>query len=64
MGAPNKGQTYKRLSINLTRELDQAAINLRMTEKYCRCSYVELIRILMTEGARALGVYPDSGGKS
>lgn len=65
MGARNQGKTYKRLSMNLTRELDQAVIELRKQEKYARCSYLELIRVLMAEGARCLGVYPSaSGGKS
>lgn len=54
MGAKNKNQTFKRLSINLTPELDRVVLDLRKTEEYCRCSYVEIIRILMTEGAKAL----------
>ncbi len=58
MSAPNKGQTFKRLSINLTEELDRSVLELRKREEYVRCSYVELIRILMTEGAKVLGVYP------
>ncbi len=58
-------KTYKRLSINLTEELDRAVLDMRKREEYVRCSYVEIIRVLMTEGAKALGVYhPNSDGKS
>jgi len=58
-------KTYKRLSINLTEELDRAVLDLRKQEEYVRCSYVEIIRVLMTEGAKALGVYhPHSDEKS
>lgn len=46
--------TFKRLSINLPPELDRAVLNLRMTEEFCRCSYVEIIRVMMTEGAKVL----------
>ena len=54
MSATNKNQTFKRLSINLSPELDRAVIDLRKTEEYCRCSYAEIIRVLMAEGAKAL----------
>lgn len=65
MGAPNKGQGYKRLSISLTEELDRCVLEMRKQEEYVRCSYVEIIRVLMTEGAKVLGVLPQSnGGKS
>lgn len=51
-------KTFKRMSINLTQELDRAVLDLRKTEEYCRCSYVEIIRVLMTAGAKAMAVYP------
>ena len=62
MGAPNRGLQHKRMSIGLTEELDRAIIELRKTEKYCRCSYVECIRVLMEEGARAIAARRQSGG--
>ena len=54
MGMQNEKRTFKRLSINLTPELDRAVLDLRKTEEYCRCSYVEIVRVLMTEGAKAM----------
>lgn len=58
-------KTFKRLSINLTEELDRCVLDLRKREEYVRCSYVEIIRVLMSEGAKALGVYhPNSDEKS
>jgi len=52
------------MSINLPQELDRVVLDLRKTEEYCRCSYVEIIRILMTEGAKALAEHrQDSGVK-
>ena len=58
-------KTYKRLSINLTEELDHYVLELRRREEYVRCSYVEIIRVLMEEGAKSLGVHRQSnGGKS
>lgn len=47
-------KNYKRLSISLPPELDRAVLDLRKTEEYCRCSYVEIIRVLMTEGVKAM----------
>lgn len=65
MSATNKNQTSKRLSINLPPELDRAVLDLRKTEEYCRCSYVEIIRVLMAEGAKALSDnHHDSGVKT
>lgn len=55
-------KTYKRLSINLPQELDRAVLDLRKTEEYCRCSYVEIIRVLMYEGAKSLGVHHQNNG--
>lgn len=65
MSAPNKGKSYKRLSINLTEELDEAVVRLRSQKEFVRCSYVECIRILLAEGAKAMADrYQNSGGKS
>jgi len=58
-------KTYKRLSINLTEELDRYVLEMRGREEYVRCSYIEIIRILMAEGAKSLGVCsPSNDGKS
>lgn len=54
MSTSNKTNTFKRLSVNLPPELDKAVLDLRKTDKYCRCSYADIIRILMAEGARVL----------
>lgn len=53
-------KTFKRISISLPPELDRAVLDLRKTEEYCRCSYVEIIRVLMVKGAKAMADY--SGG--
>lgn len=47
-------KTYKRMSISLPPELDRAVLDLRKTEEYCRCSYVEIVRVLMAAGAKAM----------
>lgn len=58
-------KTHKRLSINLTEELDRYVLELRKREEYVRCSYVEIIRVLMEEGAKSLGIHRQcNGGKS
>ncbi len=61
MSTPNKNQTFKRMSINLPEELDRVVLDMRMKEEYVRCSYVELIRILMYEGAKSLGIIQNNG---
>lgn len=53
-------KTFKRLSINLTEELDNYVMEMRKRKEYVRCSYVEIIRILMDEGAKALGIQQQS----
>lgn len=47
-------KTFRRMSISLTPELDRAVLDLRKTEEYCRCSYVEIIRVLMAAGVKAM----------
>ena len=64
MSTANKAKTYKRRSINLPPELDRVVLDLRKTEEYCRCSYVEIIRVLMAEGAKTLIRHQDSGAKA
>lgn len=58
-------KTYKRMSINLTEELDEAIVLLRSQKEYVRCSYVECIRILLAAGAKAMeDRYQKNGEKS
>ncbi len=65
MSNKNQKHTFKRLSVNLPPELDRAVLDLRKTEEYCRCSYVEIIRVLMAEGAKALADHhQDSDAKA
>ena len=40
----------KRMSLSLPPELEKAVIDLRKTERFCRCSYAEIIRALMQLG--------------
>ena len=54
MSRPSKQLTYKRVSLYLTPELDRAVLDFRKTEEYCRCSYAEIIRLMMAEGAQAM----------
>lgn len=54
MSRPSKQLTYKRASVYLTKEMDRAVIELRKTEEYCRCSYAEIIRLMMMEGTQAM----------
>lgn len=61
--AANRVKTYKRLSIGLTKELDQSIATLRARKEYSYYSTLELIRILMIEGARAMEVYPLNDGE-
>lgn len=43
----------KRISISLQEELDNQIIELKKTDKYCRCSYAEIVRNLIELGIRA-----------
>lgn len=40
----------KRKSISLPLELEQAILNLRKTERFCRCSISEIMRVLLIKG--------------
>lgn len=62
MSRPSKQLTYKRASVYLTQELDRAVLDLRKTEEYCRCSYAEIIRLMMVEGAQAMKARVQSNG--
>jgi len=65
MGAPNRGLCFKRISINLSEEMDDAVFALRSRKEYVRCSYAECVRILILEGAKAVtAYYQDNDGKS
>lgn len=39
----------KRFSLCIPEEMDERIIKLKMTEKYCRCSYAEIVRQLIKE---------------
>ena len=63
MARPTKNLCYKRLTIYLSEELDEAVLELRRTREYCRCSYAEIIRVMMTEGAKAIKERLQSGDR-
>lgn len=42
--------TKKRMSISLPDDLERRLVELRMTERFCRCSYAEIIREVMGVG--------------
>ena len=44
----------KRISISMTDEQDAKVMELKRTEEYCRCSYAEIVRILIEAGLTAL----------
>lgn len=54
MNTTTTNQAYRRVSVALPPELDQAVLALRKTDKYCRCSYGEIVRTLISEGAKTL----------
>lgn len=43
----------KRISISLPEEIDNQVIELKKTDMYCRCSYAEIVRMLLELGLRA-----------
>lgn len=45
--------TMKRMSISLPDEIEQAIVDLRKTDAFCRCSYSEIIRTLIAAGLAA-----------
>ena len=40
----------KRMSISLPKDIEQAIIDLRKKDEYCKCSYTEIIRTLIVAG--------------
>lgn len=44
----------KRMSITLPEELERKIVELRKTEKFCRASYAEIIRMLLVAGLDAV----------
>lgn len=43
-----------RMSLTLTPEIEEAVVELRKTEKYCRMSYSEIIRRLIEAGLESV----------
>lgn len=50
----------KRLSISLPPELEQTVVNLRRTERFCRCSYADIIRQLIVAGMKTVAASDDN----
>lgn len=50
-----------RMSLTLPKELEDAIIELRKTDKYCRMSYAEIIRQLIEAGLDEGTEATDSG---
>ena len=46
----------KRMSISLTDDMEQAIVNLRKTDRFCRSSYSEIIRELLRAGLKAMDI--------
>lgn len=42
--------TVKRMSLTLPTELEKKVVELRRSEKFCRCSYAEILRFLIKAG--------------
>lgn len=43
-----------RKSVSLPAEVEEAVIKLRQRDEFCRCSYSELVRRLITAGLQAV----------
>ena len=43
----------KRISISVSEETDNQIMQLKKTDEYCRCSYAEIVRMLLEAGLRA-----------
>ncbi len=43
----------KRMSISISSEMEQAIVELRKTDRFCRSSYAEIIRELLAVGLRS-----------
>lgn len=42
----------KRMSVSINEEMDKKIIEMKKTDKYCRCSYSEIIRQLIEMGIK------------
>lgn len=51
----------KRMSISLPSEIEAAIVNLRKKDEYCKCSYSEIIRILIAAGLKSGTIEQDTG---
>lgn len=47
-----KPDMQKRMSISINEEMDKKIIELKKTDKYCRCSYAEIVRQLIEADRR------------
>ena len=45
-----KPDMQKRMSISINEEMDKKIIELKKTDKYCRCYYAEIVRQLIEAG--------------
>ncbi len=45
-----KPDMQKRMSISVNEEMDKKIIELKKTDKYCGCSYAEIVRQLIEAG--------------
>lgn len=43
-----------RLSISIPEDVEQKIVDLRKTDKYCRCSYSEIVRQLLERGIKVI----------
>lgn len=49
-----KSDMQKRMSISINEEMDKKIIELKKTDKYCRCSYAEIVRQLIEAGIEVI----------
>lgn len=42
----------KRMSISISEEMENKIVEMRKTDKFCRCSYTEIIRQLLEAGVK------------
>lgn len=48
-----------RRTVSLPEPLEDAIVSLRKTDAFCRCSYSEIVRKLITEGLKTVSEQPD-----
>lgn len=44
----------KRMSISIPEEMENKIVEMRKTDKFCRCSYAEIIRQLLEAGVKKI----------